>query len=358
MKPLNFYPGPSRVYDKVPEWTKEAFMKGILSINHRSNAFMNIYREVHFLLKTKLNIPQDYQIFYISSATEAWEIILQSLVQKETLHIFNGAFGEKWATYAEKIRDKANTQKLSFDYNTLPDFEKISHQVNPNTEIICLTHNETSNGSYLPEIFFQDLKQNFPKPLIIIDATSSMAGIDIAWQHIDIAFASIQKCFGLPAGMGIMVVSPKAIKKAQEIGENIRYNSFLNLLKHSQNFQTTHTPNILGIYLLLKSLEDVPNIQETEKRLRIQSKIFYSIFEQKRELSYLIENKTVQSPTVICVSGTENHIQEWKQKAKKQNIILGNGYNSWKSTSFRLANFPAIPKQEIELFKELILNTD
>lgn len=356
MQQLNFYPGPSRVYDKVPEWTKEAFEKGILSINHRSDTFVNISQKVHDLLKDRLNIPQDYQIFYISSATEAWEIILQSLVEKETLHIHNGAFGEKWAMYAEKIRGKKNTQRLSFDLNTLPNMEQISQNINSNTEILCFTHNETSNGTYLPNFFFQELKRNFPQPLIAIDATSSMAGIDINWKSIDVAFASVQKCFGLPAGMGIMIASPKTVEKAKDIAENTRYNSFLNLLKHAQNFQTTHTPNVLSIYLLLKSLEELPNIQKTEKRLREQANMYYSLFEQKQEISYLIQNKAVQSPTVICISGKENYIQEFKEKTKKQNIILGNGYGAWKSTSFRIANFPAMSLPEIELFKELTLN--
>jgi phosphoserine aminotransferase len=90
---ISFYPGPSRVYDEIPKYVKEAHRKGVLSINHRSEEFMNLYEETVILLKSKLTIPDSYKIFFTSSATECWEIIAQSFIITDSLHIFNGAFG-------------------------------------------------------------------------------------------------------------------------------------------------------------------------------------------------------------------------------------------------------------------------
>ena len=65
---ISFYPGPSRVHDEIPDYVRDAYKEGILSINHRSAEFMKIVEKITRLLKNKLEIPQDYTIFFTSSA--------------------------------------------------------------------------------------------------------------------------------------------------------------------------------------------------------------------------------------------------------------------------------------------------
>ncbi|MEL7002780.1 MAG: aminotransferase class V-fold PLP-dependent enzyme, partial [Bacteroidota bacterium] len=62
------------------KYVKEAYNEGILSANHRSQSFMDLYKKTQDLLRAKLNVPEDYFIFFTSSATECWEIIAQSLI--------------------------------------------------------------------------------------------------------------------------------------------------------------------------------------------------------------------------------------------------------------------------------------
>jgi phosphoserine aminotransferase len=69
----------------------------------------------------------------------------------------------------------------------------------------------------------------------------------------------------------------------------------------------------------------------------------------------LITNKKVRSETVIAIKGTVDEILILKQKAKKNNIILGNGYGIWKDTTFRIANFQAIEDWEFDKLKTLLL---
>jgi phosphoserine aminotransferase len=42
---ISFYPGPSRIYDAVPRYVKEAAAEGILSMNHRSDEFMKMSKK-------------------------------------------------------------------------------------------------------------------------------------------------------------------------------------------------------------------------------------------------------------------------------------------------------------------------
>ena len=100
---ISFYPGPSRVHDEIPGYVQDAHELGVMSINHRSEAFMAISERTVSLLKQRLNIPSDYTIFYTSSATECWEIIAQSLITDKSYHLYNGAFGQKWHEYTHRL---------------------------------------------------------------------------------------------------------------------------------------------------------------------------------------------------------------------------------------------------------------
>ncbi|CAH0995398.1 Phosphoserine aminotransferase [Emticicia aquatica] len=343
---LTFYPGPSKVYPKVANYLQDAIKEGILSQNHRSLAFMDMLKNCILAFKQKLNIPEDYQVYFTSSATECWEIISQSLVKHQSHHIFNGAFGEKWFDYATQL-DKT-TSCTKFDFQTT--FEA-KNSYSTHADVICFTQNETSNATQISANFRQETNSNV---LIAIDVTSSLGGIELDWKMGDIWLASVQKCLGLPAGMGVMICSPNAINRAKEIGERKHYNSLLFIHENFQKYQTHYTPNILGIYLLLRIMEQIPDIQTISTQIKSRAINFYDFITSKTSLELLIENTQVRSETVIAIKGNIDEILRLKQKAKENNIILGNGYGAWKDTTFRIANFPAIEDWEFDKLKTLL----
>ena len=83
------------MYPQVATYLQDAMNEGILSQNHRSTPFMEMLKVCISVFKQKQNIPDDYEVYFTSSATECWEIVSQSLVKNHSHHIFNGAFGEK-----------------------------------------------------------------------------------------------------------------------------------------------------------------------------------------------------------------------------------------------------------------------
>jgi phosphoserine aminotransferase len=313
-------------------------------MNHRSEGFMDMLKECLGLMRQKLDIPEDYQIYFTSSATECWEIIAQSLISESSFHVFNGAFGQKWFEYTQKLIQ--NAQSLSFEINSSPILpSKID------SEVICFTQNETSNGTQLLPPYWVRAGEG----LIALDVTSSLGGIELDWQSGDIWLASVQKCLGLPAGMGIMICSPKALKKAAAINDRKFYNSLLFIHENFEKYQTHYTPNILNIYLLLRVLEDTPNIKTISSQIKNRAKLLYNFIENETNWQLIIKNQILRSDTVLAIEGNPEAIKSIKQKAKEKNITLGNGYGAWKNTSFRIANFPAIEDWEFEKLKEILI---
>lgn len=350
MSRISFYPGPSRVNAKVPEYFYDAYMEGILSENHRSGSFMKLFKRTKKILKENLRIPADYEIIFTSSATECWEIIAQSLTKHGSLHVYNGAFGKKWCEYASKLG--VETHALSFEADDQLPVKLLTPAEQVDT--VCITQNETSNGTQVSDVELTILRRQLPNHIIAVDATSSMAAMELPFQMADVWFASVQKGFGLPAGMGVMALSPAAMARAETIGENSHYNSLLFAIKNSHDNQTPYTPNIMSIYLLCRLMEDRKPIAEVGKKVKNRFLDWMDFLNKFDSWSPLVENESVRSITVITLKAKPQLIIELLEKASDAGFTLGSGYGELKSSTFRLANFPSIKKKEIQLLRSFL----
>ena len=329
----------------------EAYESGILSVNHRSQDFIDLSKDTIKLLKIRLAIPDDFKIFFISSATEAWEIISQEFIDQDTLHIYNGAFGQKWFEYAQKLRSNRPVKCFEFGLEEELPLESIDDL--KDYQVICVTQNETSNATRIGNVRIKGLKLKFPKSLIAVDATSSMGGEALDFSNGDIWFASVQKCFGLPAGMALMICSPRTIERVGPCMESRFYNSLSFMNEMMGNWQTTYTPNVLSIFLLNRTLQQLNSINITSEKLVERSTHLYHFFSELQQIKLLVHNPVVRSNTVIALTASEVKLAEIKKAALEKGILLGNGYGKWKATTLRIANFPAHEDEEFELLKSI-----
>ena len=303
---------------------------------------MELMRKTVGLLRSRLRIPKDYQVLFTSSATECWEIIAQSLTTLQSIHIFNGAFGEKWFDYARRLHPLCRA--IRFDVNTLPDPSEL---VFPEGEVIAITQNETSNGTQVSSRIIAAIRHNNPSQLIAVDATSSMAGVFLDFHAADVWFASVQKCFGLPAGLGVMIVSPRAIDRVRLVNENLHYNSLALMVKMAEKSQTSYTPNVLGIYLLMRCLQKREAIGGVEKKIKSQARDWHKMIRGSKKLFMLSAGRNTLSDTVIAIRSTPELVAKIKTEARRKGFLLGEGYGSLKQETFRIANFPAIKAAEV-----------
>lgn len=345
----NFYPGPSFIWSQAAEWSKDAFSSGIVSRNHRSDLFMELYRQTVGLLRKKLDIPSQYSVYFTSSATECWEVIAESYAHLSFFHLYNGAFGEKWQSITSELGCVTSGHAYHHDH------EPSLRHFKTNAGVICLTHVETSNGTVVKDSFLKKVKRFYPQSLVAIDATSGFAGEKINWKYGDLWFASMQKAMGLPSGMALLIVSPQAVKSVDKEGV-LHYNSLAVMEENYQKWQTTHTPNILNIFLMKKMLETVDGFPFYTKIQLRQKRLYKELM--KLGIQPLIKNPHCRSNTVLTFKLPKELCSELKGFAAARNVVIGNGYGQWKGNTFRVANFPAIPDEHfdylIELLKEFL----
>jgi phosphoserine aminotransferase len=336
---LNFYPGPSKLHASIGEDMQQALQSGILSMNHRSKAFSRLYHTTEIVAQEVFQLPNGYKVYFTSSATECWEIIAQSFPNYSFTHVYNGAFGEKWKQVSTSLGRSVQEVLYSF-HEKIPS----SYLLSGDNSILCLTQVETSNGSYIPTSELKNIRAHW-KGLIAVDATSSMAGVETDFSTADIWFASVQKCFGLPSGLAILVLSPQ-VEEELKNATSIHYNDLINIITNGKQFQTTHTPNILGIYLLKQRLASL-SMEPPYSRVISQMNDLCRFFEKSRFTPF-IPNKVYQSPTVLTLKvNNAEELKEIFQRSESTKIVLGKGYGEWKLNTFRVANFPSHTEEDI-----------
>jgi phosphoserine aminotransferase len=345
----NFTPGPSQLYFTVADHARQAFKEGIPSLSHRSKQFESISQETTEGLRQLLNIPSDYKLFFTSSATEIWERILQNLVEESSFHLVNGSFSKRFHEIGILLNKKSKKIEAVEGQGFGHDLA-----VPAGTELLAVTHNETSTGVSTPLDFIYGLKEKNPASLLVVDAVSSLPYPVFDMNKIDSLFFSVQKGFGLPAGLGVWMVNEKCIQKAEELsGKNLSIGSYHNiptLLAHAKKNQTPETPNVLGIYLLSKVVGDFlrRGIDTIRKETEYKSAILYRALEQHPLLSPFVKEKIFQSKTVI-VANCQNQTEKLSAFLSARGLFPGDGYGAFKKEQLRFANFPAHSKEQYEM---------
>ncbi len=355
MKQLFFTPGPAELYFTVETHLKNAFNEHIPSISHRSKTFEGIYKEAVQNLKVLLRLPDNYHVFFTASATEIWDRILENCVEHQSYHYVNGSFSKRFYDTALELKKNAVQQKAEDGSCAIID----NKQIPDSTGLIAFTQNETSTGAAQPLSDIYAVREAHPDKLIAVDAVSSLPYIDIDYDKVDTVFFSVQKGFGLPAGLGVWLVNDRCLAKAEQLaskGLNIgSYHSLPSLLSKAEKNQTPETPNVLGIYLFAKVAGDMlkKGIERIRQETDYKAAVLYNLMEHHARFSPFVKESRHRSSTVIVVE-TKNSSSETIQKLLERNLVVGGGYGIYKDKHLRIANFPTHSREKVEMLADYL----
>lgn len=341
MKKMYFTVGPSQLYPTAQKHIRRALKDEIYSLSHRSSQFSDINRKTQASLRRLLAIPTSHHLFFTSCALEGMERTIANTVEKKSFHFVNGSFSREFWQIAIDL----GKQSMRFDVPNGEGFDFSQVKISQDVELICLVQNETSTGVAQPMESIYALKKRYPQTLLAIDMVSSAPFTDIDFSLIDIAFFSVQKGFGMPAGLGVLIVNDRALEKAAWLtkkGISLgSYHSFPKFDEFAKKFQTRETPNVGAIYLLGKVSEDmlargIATIrQQTEKK----AEMIYDFFDAHERYNPVVSQPFRSKTTmVIDVNGESAKIQEY---LAEKGVIVSSGYGKRKEWHIRIGNFPA-----------------
>ena len=347
---ISLLPGPSEITRATLENLQEIAESGILSESHRSQAFKDVCQSAVDGLKRSMRIPADYSVLFTSSATTAMAVTLRSLVAQHCHHFVHGAFAARFHSMALRMGLKATVT----DAEPSRALDWRQTELLPACELVALTHNETSTGSMWPTQEMAQLRARYPAPLLAIDATSSFGAMAMDWTLADLWFCSVQKCLGLPAGLGILVVGPRALAVAGHLRDlhlphgACPQESLSEMAERMEQSQTFETPNVLAIALLARQM-DSWDLDRIEKTTRAKVEILTA---GARGSEPYVEDPPWRSLTVqnLRFPDPERKIQ----KALDAGFLLGKGYGRLAGSCLRIANFPASTEEQYRELKGIL----
>ena len=339
-KKIFFTVGPSEIYPTVPRHVTHALEAQVLSLSHRGRWFEDLYSDAQDRLKKLLGVPDGYRVYFLSSATEGMERVIQNTVRDKSGHILTGAFGKKFLEISREL----GRETVVASVDTKGEFPK--NFPFKGCELIAVTQNDTATGYSIPMREVYRLRKQFPEAIIALDVVSSVPYVELDFKKLDIVLFSLQKGFGLPAGLGVLVVGPRAYRKFEDMQKSGiltgSFHNFSNLEKYHVLNQTYETPNVLGIYLLSCVLRDFEKIglevirRETERK----ALVLYDFFELSDKCQVIVEDSNYRSKTTIVVE-IKGGNKKLLQGLLRKGYVVGCGYGVDKDTQIRIANFPA-----------------
>ncbi|MBN8553302.1 MAG: phosphoserine transaminase [Caulobacterales bacterium] len=191
---------------KPPGWRMQDLSSDLMGRNIRADDVQARFDHAHALTRQILEIPADHALCFLpASDTGAVEAALWNLLGERPVQVLAyDNFGQLWAS---DVRDHLglDAEVLEAPYGALPDLAR----VRPDCDVV-FAWNGTTSGVRVPDGTFISPDRS---GLTICDATSAAFCMPLAWDRLDVVTFSFQKALGGDAGIGAMVLSPRAIAR-------------------------------------------------------------------------------------------------------------------------------------------------
>ncbi len=349
MSKVYFTAGPSQIYPTVPQHLQNAVRDGIISISHRGSQFTDIYAKMESGLRAVLEVPEDFHIFLFSSATEIWERMALNCVERESFHLVNGNFSQSFAEIAKRcgkqvgIHQVGDFEGFDMDQVVVPD----------SAELIAAIANESSTGVMTPPEDLYKLRHRYPDKLLVVDAVSALPTWRVDISQLDGLYFSVQKGFGLPAGLGVLILSPRMLERGLELerkGQFVgTYHRWSKLQETSLKKQTPATPNVLGIYLLAQVCADMAPAMDALLHAHAEKFRLLSDFVAHHPmLDFAVQDARVRSNTVAVVDTKYPDVKAKMKDVERQGFVLGSGYGKFADRQMRISNFPGTSVEDMK----------
>ena len=297
----NFSSGPC---SKHPEYDLTKLRTDSLGRSHRSAIGKARLKELIDLSKQLLGIPEDYLVGIVpASDTGAVEMALWGMLGSNPVSVcYWESFGKGWMTDVIKELKLDKVTKLEADYGKLPDFSKIEKDND-----IIFTWNGTTSGAKVPNA---DWIADNRTGITICDATSAVFAMEMPWEKLDVTTYSWQKVLGGEGGHGMLILSPRAVKRLETFKPNRPLPKIFRLLKGDSvnktifEGSTINTPSMLAVEDCLDALYWVKRIggrKATISRSEANLSAVSRFVEKNDWINFLTENEQERSNTSVCL---------------------------------------------------------
>ena len=247
--------------------------------DHRGANFPDFSRPLLQDLKKLFKMTEGEVFIFPSSGTGGWEATLLNTLAPgdRVLASRFGMFSHLWIDMCERLGLKVDALEVEWGEGVPLDRYQAILEADVGHEIraVLVCHNETATGVTSDLAGVRAVLDDVGHPaLLFADGVSSIASIDFRMDEwgVDCAVTGSQKGLMLPAGLGIVAVSPKAREASARAGLSRCYFDFEDMRKTNADGWFPYTPALTLLYGLRESIdmlleEGLDNVFARHRRL-------------------------------------------------------------------------------------------
>jgi len=289
---------------KHPGYSVQELTNTPFGRSHRSKLGQSKLAEAIKRTKYILGLPADYLVGIVpASDTGAFEMCLWSMLGCRGVDVLVWeSFSKEWATDITKQLKIKDARIFEAAYGKLPDLKKADFK----NDVVFVWNGTTSgvkvpNGDWIP-----DNREG----LTICDATSAVYAMEIPYQKLDVITFSWQKVLGGEGAHGMLVLSPRAVKRLEEytpawpLPKIFRMTKGGKLAREIFEGSTINTPSMLANedYLAaLKWTESIGGLKALIKRSNENLAVFERFVAKNAWAHFLAETAEIRSNTSVCL---------------------------------------------------------
>jgi phosphoserine aminotransferase len=331
---------------RYPKWDTSFLENALLGRSHRSDEAIAQIQHITSLMRETLEIPDNYQICFISgSASAAVEAALWNLIGPNGVDVFHwDVFGKLWAMDI-KEQLKVNDIKLySADFGKLPDFKE--HIASRD---VVFTWTGTTSGVAIENTNW--IGDNHPG-LVICDTTSAAFTEILPWHRLDVNCFSLQKGLGSEAGLGVCVLSPKAIERLNSYDPPWPMPRMFRLKSpHLFDGYLINTPSMLSLADFLDALKwakSIGGVKSLAIRTSKNRECIDSWLAKQDQYRHTVTNPASRARSVRCIQSNNNNEHQIAKILREEQVAYDiKGYTS-NPGYLRIWLGPTVETEDIE----------
>lgn len=238
-----YIPGPTNVPEKV------RMAMNLPMEDMRASDFHEFIHPLFADLKKIFKLSSGRVFLYPSSGTGAWESAITNTLNPGDKVLMSrfGQFSHLWTDMAERLG--LNVECIDVEWGVgvpVAEYQKrLEADTNHEIKGVFACHNETATGvtSDIAAVRAALNAANHPA-LLYVDGVSSIGSLDFRMEEwgVDLAVSGSQKGFMLPAGLGILGVSDKALEAHNSSKMQRCYFSFVDMIRLNDTGYFPYTP--------------------------------------------------------------------------------------------------------------------
>ena len=253
-----FIPGPTN----VPEPVRQAM--NVPMQDMRAPDFGDLTLSLFTDLKRLLRTETGEVFLFPGSGTGAWEAAITNTLNPGDKVLMSrfGQFSTLWVEMAERLGLDVEVVDVPWGAGCpVKDYaRRIGADRHGEIKAVFVTHNETATGVTSDVAAVRRaLDESFHDAMLFVDGVSSIGSIDFRMDDwgVDLAVTGSQKGLMLPAGLGVLGVSPKAMAASQTATMRRAYFEFADQVKMNADGYFPYTPPTQLFHGLRRSLDRI-----------------------------------------------------------------------------------------------------